>query len=94
MACAGLKKLMAGLPDYPDGPQLVVLVAYGDGPPDGFEVLSRLDLEQRLRDLRSEAQASGCPRVLCLHVRHDTVPPPVVMRTADVWLDVRRARHG
>lgn len=91
---ATLKKLMAGLSDYPDGAQVVVLVAYGEGAPDGFEALARAELEQRLRDLRTEAHASGSPRVLCLHVRHDTVPPLIVQRVADVVLDVRRARHG
>ena len=76
------------------GRQVVAVVSHSPTGPAGFERLSRDALVARMAGLRRTATEIGSVQVLCLHVPHDTVVPPVVGREADVVLVVAKARHG
>ena len=76
------------------GRQVVVLVSHATQAPDGFERMDRFKLALKIGAARQEANRTGTVQVLCLHVPHDTVVPPVVGREADVVLVVAKARHG
>lgn len=89
----GLKELASCL-ESGSGGQLVVLVSYGLAAPDGFEQYTRDALLVEVDRLKREVMATDRPRVLCLHVPRDTVAPVVVLRSADVVLNVTKARHG
>lgn len=88
MDLAQLVKCMAS----GEGARVVVIVSYGTMVLEGFEQLGRDALLMKLHHLKQEALATGSPRVLCLHVPRDTVPPVAALRAADVVLDVRKVR--
>ena len=85
-----LREALAGA----QGRQVVVVVSHALIGPVGFKRLSRDTLVAQMADLRRTANETGAVQVLCLHVPHDTVVPPVVGREADVVLVVAKARHG
>ncbi len=85
---------MDGLQTLISDARVVVIVAYGPNPPDGFRQLGREALTEQLESRRHAAQQTGTAQIVSLHVPHDTVPPSIVMRMADVVLDVRKVRRG